>query len=82
MASVPLTENTYDLPTVVNLRDLGGLPTKSGRTAPGVLLRSDAPYLGDTAPEGFEPAPLHLAVTDPLRRPRRTPPCTLKPEEP
>lgn len=57
-----LADNAYDLPAVVNLRDLGGLPTTTGRTAPGVLLRSDAPYRGDVAPEGFDWPP--AAVVD------------------
>lgn len=38
---------------MVNARDLGGLPAGAGRTRPGVLLRSDAPYLGDAHPEGL-----------------------------
>lgn len=42
------------LRTVVNLRDLGGLPIDGGgSTRSGVLLRSDAPYLGDESPAGF-----------------------------
>ncbi len=57
-----LADNTYNLPTVVNLRDLGGLPTANGSTAAGVLLRSDAPYRGDLAPEGFDWPP--AAVLD------------------
>lgn len=37
---------------LANLRDLGGLPLASGgRTRPGVLLRSDAPYAGDQDPD-------------------------------
>ncbi len=36
-----------------NVRDLGGLPLVSGgTTAHGVLIRSDAPYPGDDAPQG------------------------------
>lgn len=39
---------------LANLRDLGGLPLASGgRTLPGVLLRSDAPYAGDLDPAGL-----------------------------
>ncbi len=45
--------NTHELRTVVNLRDLGGLPTtRGGRTRTDVLLRSDAPYPGDHQPDG------------------------------
>ncbi|MGW0035108.1 tyrosine-protein phosphatase [Gordonia sp. NPDC003376] len=37
--------------SIVNGRDLGGLPIRGGRrTRHGILLRSDAPYLGDTDP--------------------------------
>lgn len=40
--------------TVVNARDLGGLPLSGGGvTRHGVLLRSDAPYAGDSAPTGL-----------------------------
>lgn len=49
---MPQTMNQYGLRTVVNLRDLGGMPVGAGRTQPGVLLRSDAPYVGDDAPDG------------------------------
>lgn len=36
---------------LVNLRDLGGLPTRDGTTTrPGVLYRSDAPYPSDADP--------------------------------
>lgn len=49
---MPLAENAYEFRTLVNIRDLGGLPSKSGPTRPGVLLRSDAPYRGDDAPQG------------------------------
>ncbi|MGV9710996.1 tyrosine-protein phosphatase [Gordonia sp. NPDC003424] len=43
----------YRLRTVVNLRDLGGLPVAGGgRTRSDVLLRSDAPYPGDDHPGG------------------------------
>lgn len=39
---------------LVNLRDLGGLPTDGAATTrPGVLYRSDAPHAGDRAPEGM-----------------------------
>jgi protein-tyrosine phosphatase len=38
---------------LANFRDLGGLPTYTGRfTQPGVLFRSDAPAVGDTPPPG------------------------------
>ncbi|WP_059037581.1 tyrosine-protein phosphatase [Gordonia desulfuricans] len=37
--------------SIVNGRDLGGLPVRGGgRTRQGILLRSDAPYLGDADP--------------------------------
>ncbi len=40
-----------DRDQLVNLRDLGGLPTQDGRrTRPGVLYRSDAPRHGDRLP--------------------------------
>lgn len=40
------------LSSMVNVRDLGGLPlVGGGATRQGVLLRSDAPYPGDRAPE-------------------------------
>lgn len=49
------TDNPVANPAVVpNLRDVGGLPTESGRrTRPRVLLRSAAPLAGDGDPEGF-----------------------------
>jgi hypothetical protein len=44
--------------TLVNLRDLGGLPLRGGGiTATGVLLRSDAPYDGDETPVHVTPWP-------------------------
>lgn len=50
-----MTEPMADgLDGLVNLRDLGGLPTRNGNvTRPGVLYRSDAPRAGDRAPEGL-----------------------------
>lgn len=50
-----MTEPMADgLDGLVNLRDLGGLPTHhGGTTLPGVLYRSDAPHTGDRAPEGM-----------------------------
>jgi protein-tyrosine phosphatase len=49
---------TAGSPSLVNLRDLGGLPLEDGgRTAAGVLLRSDAPYPGDLPPTGVTPWP-------------------------
>lgn len=45
-----LAGEAYELQTVVNLRDLGGLPIGAGQTASGVLFRSDAPYRGDAMP--------------------------------
>ncbi len=43
----------YELDALVNLRDLGGMPTEDGAvTASGVLYRSDAPHTGDRAPDG------------------------------
>lgn len=49
------TDNPVADPAVVpNLRDVGGLPTESGRrTRPLVLLRSAAPLAGDGDPEGY-----------------------------
>jgi hypothetical protein len=49
------TDNPVAIPAVVpNLRDVGGLPTESGRrTRPLVLLRSAAPLAGDADPDGF-----------------------------
>lgn len=49
------TDNPVANPAVVpNLRDVGGLPTESGRrTRPLVLLRSAAPLAGDGDPDGF-----------------------------
>ena len=49
------TDNPVANPAVVpNLRDVGGLPTESGRrTRPLVLLRSAAPLEGDADPAGF-----------------------------
>lgn len=50
-----MTEPMSDgLDGLVNLRDLGGLPTLNGSTTrPGVLYRSDAPHTGDRDPEGL-----------------------------
>ncbi|MFF3572668.1 tyrosine-protein phosphatase [Nocardia jiangxiensis] len=43
-----------DPTTVVNARDLGRLPLAAGgETRCGVLLRSDAPYVGDSPPTGL-----------------------------
>ena len=45
-----LTENER-ASTLVNLRDLGGMPTSDGTTTRhGVLYRSDAPYPSDEKP--------------------------------
>jgi protein-tyrosine phosphatase len=45
----------FDVRSVVNGRDLGGLPLAAGgATRLGVLLRSDAPYTGDRAPRGLQ----------------------------
>jgi hypothetical protein len=54
-APVLRTDNPVANPAVVpNLRDVGGLPTESGRrTRPLVLLRSAAPLAGDGDPDGF-----------------------------
>lgn len=44
--------------SLVNLRDLGGLPVAGGgRTRYGVLYRSDAPHPGDTYPARISPWP-------------------------
>lgn len=46
---------TVSLHAPVNVRDLAGLPVRSGgSTQPGMLLRSDALYEGDTAPTNVE----------------------------
>jgi protein-tyrosine phosphatase len=46
---------------LANFRDLGGLPTYTGRvTQPGVLYRSDAPALGDAPPDAVWPPSLVL----------------------
>ncbi|MCR5979374.1 protein-tyrosine-phosphatase [Gordonia jinghuaiqii] len=43
-----------ELRTFANIRDLGGMPVAGGRsTAHNVLIRSDAPYPGDDAPDGL-----------------------------
>lgn len=56
------TDNPVAIPAVVpNLRDVGGLPTESGRrTRPLVLLRSAAPLEGDRDPEGFQWPPAEV----------------------
>lgn len=44
----------FDLQSVANGRDLGGLLLEGGGvTRPGVLLRSDAPHAGDLAPRNM-----------------------------
>ncbi|MBX6389705.1 MAG: tyrosine-protein phosphatase [Frankia sp.] len=41
-----------EVATLVNLRDVGGLPTSAGgQTRPGVLYRSEAPRPGDAVPD-------------------------------
>lgn len=46
------------LDSLVNLRDLGGLPLRDGGTTrPGVLWRADAPYPDDVAPENVSTWP-------------------------
>lgn len=46
------TDPTDVLGGLVNFRDLGGMPMRDGAlTAPGVLYRSDAPHVGDRAPQ-------------------------------
>ncbi|MDR7303149.1 tyrosine-protein phosphatase [Haloactinomyces albus] len=48
---------------LVNLRDLGGLPTEGEKTTrPGVLYRSDAPHAGDRVPEGMPQWPPKAVV--------------------
>ncbi|MBP2473567.1 hypothetical protein JOF53_002439 [Crossiella equi] len=44
--------------SLTNARDLGGLPTATGTTRPGVLFRSEAPLAGDALPDlpGWPPA--------------------------
>jgi protein-tyrosine phosphatase len=55
------TENA--LSGLVNLRDLGGLPTDNGElTRSGVLYRSDAPRTGDRAPEDMPEWPPKVVV--------------------
>jgi len=48
---------------LVNLRDLGGLPTTDGRTTrSGVLYRSDAPYASDDTPDSLPIWPPGIVV--------------------
>ncbi|GAB3280958.1 tyrosine-protein phosphatase [Parasphingorhabdus pacifica] len=48
---------------LVNLRDLGGLPTDDGGvTRSCVVYRSDAPYAGDRVPEGVDQWPPAVVV--------------------
>lgn len=48
---------------LVNLRDLGGLPTDGAAvTRAGVLYRSDAPHVGDRVPEGMPQWPPKAVV--------------------
>jgi protein-tyrosine phosphatase len=60
-----MTEPTASgLDELVNLRDLGGLPTANGGTTKsGVVYRSDAPRAGDRAPAELSPWP-PVAVVD------------------
>jgi protein-tyrosine phosphatase len=62
---VAMSEPTASgLDELVNLRDLGGLPTDNGRTTKsGVVYRGDAPRTGDRAPEELSPWP-PVAVVD------------------
>lgn len=59
-----MTDPTVDaLGGLVNLRDLGGLPTEDGvLTRSGVIYRSDAPHEGDYDPEGMPQWPPELVV--------------------
>ncbi|WP_370249742.1 tyrosine-protein phosphatase [Nocardioides sp.] len=58
----------------VNVRDLGGLPLlDGGRTAPGVLLRGDAPYAGDVAPSGVAWPPAAVLDLRAAHERRRSP---------
>lgn len=54
-----MTERAVSPPDgLVNLRDLGGLPTESRMvTRTGVVYRSDAPHAGDRTPEGMQQWP-------------------------
>src|SRR3546814_18707519 len=55
--------NWLDLDGVVNMRDLGGLPTTDGSTLrPGRLLRSD--NLQDLSPSAVQPLVQELRITD------------------
>lgn len=48
---VSIDRSEHELDSLVNVRDLGGLPTEDGGlTRPGVLYRSDAPRVGDRDP--------------------------------
>ena len=48
------TDSADAVNELVNLRDLGGMPTGDGAlTRPGVVYRSDAPHAGDRDPEGM-----------------------------
>ena len=48
---------------LVNLRDLGGLPTDDGAsTRAGVVYRSDAPHAGDRDPEGVAQWPPRAVI--------------------
>ncbi len=60
-----MTEQAASSPdALVNLRDLGGLPTDSQEmTKSGIVYRSDAPHLGDRAPDGMAQWP-PAAVVD------------------
>lgn len=50
--------------TLVNLRDLGGMPTQDGTaTRHGVLYRSDAPYPSDKDPSAVEQCLRRLCLT-------------------
>ncbi|WP_228717609.1 tyrosine-protein phosphatase [Allosaccharopolyspora coralli] len=60
---VSTDRSEHELDSLVNVRDLGGLPTEDGGwTRPGVLYRSDAPRVGDRDPVGLAGWPPRVVV--------------------
>lgn len=58
---MPTTEPMPD--RLVNLRDLGGLPIEGGGlTRAGLVYRSDAPHVGDRAPEDVDQWPPRAVI--------------------